>query len=189
MITGPMTNVAVALVRSPQLFAAVKAIVVMGGAREAGGNITACAEFNIYADPHAAKIVLGCGLPITMIGLDATLQLRCTPQRVARMQASGHRAVTAAMTMIEHVNRIYGEIYGIAGAALHDPCTIGYLLAPDLFETRAARVQVEINEGIARGHTAVDFDVSDQRPANVNWVTKLDADALFALFMTRMERL
>lgn len=189
VITGPMTNVAVALVRSPHIARGVKQIVLMGGAREAGGNITASAEFNIYADPHAASVVLSCGRSITMVGLDATLQLRCTATRMAQMRASGHPAVSAAKSMVDHVNRVYGEIYGTEGAALHDPCTVGYLLAPDLFTSVPARVEVDTREGLTRGHTAVDFHVDAQRPANVTWVTGLDADALFNLFMARMERL
>jgi purine nucleosidase len=187
VITGPMTNVAVALVRSPHIVRGIKEIVLMGGAREAGGNITASAEFNIYADPHAASLVLDCGRPITMIGLDATLQIRCTAERMARMQASEHRAVQAAKAMVDHVNRVYGVIYGAEGAALHDPCTVGFLLAPELFAARPARVRVATDDGLARGHTAVEFRVTDSEPANVQWVTALDAERLFDLLMTRME--
>ena len=189
VLTGPMTNLAVALVRSPEIAQGVKEIVVMGGAREAGGNITASAEFNIHADPHAAHIVLGCGRPITMIGLDATLQLRCTAERMARLKASSHPAVQAARAMVEHVNRVYGTIYETQGAALHDPCTIGYLLAPALFTTRPARVAIETNAGLTRGHTAVDFQVTTGAPANVNWVTSLEAERLFDLLVARMEAL
>ncbi|MEE4202761.1 MAG: nucleoside hydrolase [Halieaceae bacterium] len=189
VITGPMTNLAVALVRSPQIAVGIKEIVIMGGAREAGGNITASAEFNIHADPHAAHIVLTCGRPITMIGLDATLQIRCTAERMARMESSAHRAVVAAKAMVDHVNRVYGKIYGTEGAALHDPCTVGYLLAPALFTLRPAQVAVEMNSGLTRGHTAVDFQVTTGAAANVNWVTELDAPRLFDLLIERMERL
>jgi purine nucleosidase len=189
VLTGPMTNAALALIKAPQIARGVKEIVVMGGASAAGGNITASAEFNIFADPHAAHVVLGSGLPITMIGLDATLQLRCTPDRLARLEASRHESARAAAAMVAHVNGVYGEIYGADGAALHDPCTIGYLLAPELFETRSAAVQVETGAGLTRGHTAVDHHLLTGAPANVTWVAGLRAQPVFDLLVERMERL
>ncbi|MFP4518803.1 MAG: nucleoside hydrolase [Oceanicaulis sp.] len=188
VLTGPMTNAALALVKAPGIAEAIAEIVVMGGAREAGGNITASAEFNIFADPHAAHVVLNAGLKTTLIGLDATLQLRCTPQRLARLKASSHRAPQAAAAMVEHVNGVYGEIYGDEGAALHDPCTIGYLLAPHLFAARPAAVHVDTRDGLTRGHTAVDIHLLSGAPANVSWVTGLDAPALFDLLLEHMER-
>ena len=189
VITGPMTNFAEALKRAPGIIRGVSELIIMGGAHEAGGNITPHAEFNIYADPHAADIVLSCGAPITLIGLDATLQLRCTPTRMETMRASRHPALKAATAMIEHVNRVYGEVYGADGAALHDPCTIGYILAPELFSAAPAHVSVITEEGAYRGHTAVDASHTGERPGRVNWVTGLDSDALFGLLMEKMEAL
>lgn len=189
VLTGPMTNAAMALVKDPALTRALDEIVIMGGAREAGGNITASAEFNIYADPHAAHVVLTCGAPITMIGLDATLQYRCTPDRLDRLKASSRAAPQAAAQMVKHVNRVYGEIYGSDGAALHDPCTIGYLLAPELFETWRAAVSVDVRDGLTRGHTAVDIHALEGAGARVTWVTGLQAGPLFDLMLDRMERL
>lgn len=185
VITGPMTNFAAALQRDPSIAGAVNELVIMGGASHEGGNITPHAEFNIYADPDAASIVLSCGRPITLIGLDATLQFRCTPDRMARLEGSTHRAVLASAAMIGHVNKVYGEIYGAEGAAMHDPCTIGYLLAPDLFDVEAVSVSVVTEDGEKRGHTAV----SAQPGSSVKWVTGLQAEPLFNLLLQRMERL
>lgn len=189
VVTGPMTNIGVAFVRSPQVFAAVKQIVIMGGAHLAGGNITPHAEFNIYADPHAADIVLRSGLPIVMVGLDATLQVRCTAARMAKMKDSTHRVTRIAAAMVDHVNEVYGEIYGSDGAALHDPCTVGYLLAPELFRWRPARVTVDTSAGERRGHTRLEWTDDDPQSANVEWVTDIDDESLFALLLERMERL
>ncbi|MEO1040134.1 MAG: nucleoside hydrolase [Pseudomonadota bacterium] len=189
VITGPMTNLAVALIQAPDIAAAIGELVIMGGARAAGGNITASAEFNIYADPHAARIVLACGRPITLIGLDATLQFRCTPQRMSRLEHSGHRAAELAHTMIRHVNAVYGALYGSEGAALHDPCTIGYLLAPELFATCPAAVEVETRAGLTRGHTAIDVYLGDGAQPNIRWATGVDAPALFDLMLDRITRL
>lgn len=185
--TGPLTNLGLALVEAPDIAGAIAEIVIMGGAHEAGGNISESAEFNMYADPHAADIVLNCNRPITLIGLDATLQFRCTVERMAKLKAANHRAADLISEMIGHVNEVYGEIYGEDGAALHDPCTIGYLLAPELFDQVPASVRVE-TEG-RRGHTAVDTIMLDGAKPNLNWVTGLRAPQLFDVLLKRITRL
>lgn len=186
--TGPLTNIAVALVKAPDIAKGVKEIVLMGGARREGGNITASAEFNMYADPHAARVVFQSGLPITAIGLDTTLQLRCTPARHNALETMGNQAGAIAAQMIGHVNQIYGEIYGAEGAALHDPCVVAYLIAPELFETTPAFVEVETRAGLTRGHTSVDIYAKPEA-ANAQWATKVDAEAVFALLYERIARL
>jgi inosine-uridine nucleoside N-ribohydrolase len=189
VITGPMTNLAVALVQAPDIAEGIREIIIMGGARREGGNITGSAEFNIYADPHAARTVLRCGRPITLIGLDTTLQIRATPARMERMRGLGTTAARAADLMIAHVNRVYGEIYGTEGAALHDPCTIACLLAPELFTLRPAHVDVETRAGLTRGHTAVELFGQSETGGAVSWADGLDAEAVFDLILERMGRL
>ena len=184
-ITGPATNLATARSRAPDITAGIAEIVIMGGADSEGGNITPHAEFNFYADPHAARIVLACGRPITVIGLDTTLQLRCTPARMDRLKAIGSPPALAGWDMMEHVNAIYGEIYGAEGAALHDPCVILYLLRPDLFEAEPVRVAV-LTEGEMRGHSSVTRGSAD---ANALWVTGIDAQAAFDFLLERIARL
>ncbi len=186
--TGPLTNIAVALVKAPDIAKGVREIVLMGGARSEGGNITASAEFNIYADPHAARVVFQSGLPITAIGLDTTLQLRCTPARHEALKTLGNAAGEVAAQMIGHVNQVYGEIYGAEGAALHDPCVVAYLLAPKLFETAPAFIDVETRAGLTRGHTSVDV-YGPAEDANASWATRLDAEKVFALLLERIGRL
>lgn len=186
--TGPLTNIAVALVKAPDIAEAIKEIVLMGGARSEGGNITASAEFNMYADPHAARVVFQSGLPITAIGLDTTLQLRCTPARHTALEEMGNQAGSVAAQMIGHVNAIYGEIYGTEGAALHDPCVVLYLLRPELFETRRAYIEVETRAGLTRGHTSVDI-YADADQTNAHWAMGVDSDTAFALLHERMSRL
>ncbi len=186
--TGPLTNLAVALVKAPEIAEGIREIVLMGGARSEGGNITASAEFNMYADPHAARVVFQSGLKITAVGLDTTLQLRCTPGRHRALETMGNEAGRVAAQMIGHVNTIYGEIYGAEGAALHDPCVVLYLLKPDLFETRRAYIEVETRAGLTRGHTSVDV-YADAADTNADWVMSVDAEAAFALLHDRISRL
>ncbi|HAQ35965.1 MAG: nucleoside hydrolase [Maricaulis sp.] len=184
-ILGPMTNLATALTRAPDIVSGIHELVIMGGADIEGGNITPHAEFNCYADPQAAQIVLDCPLPKTVIGLDTTLQLRCTPARMDRLKAIASPVALAGWDMMEHVNAIYGEVYGAEGAALHDPCVILFLLRPDLFTAAPARLTA-LTEGDMRGHSSVTLNSPD---ANGVWTTGIDADAAFDLVLERIARL
>jgi purine nucleosidase len=181
-ITGPLTNIAQAFQQAPDIIARVKQIVLMGGARSEGGNITASAEYNIYADPHAAAIVLQAKCPTIVLGLDATHQVRGTPPRIARLTDLGNEVAMLAADTLAFSNTLPGNMEGATGAPLHDPCVIAYLLAPALFTTRPCSIQVETNSTLTRGHTAVEF-----RPDywgvvhHAHWVTHIDAEGIFDL--------
>ncbi|MCW5724363.1 MAG: nucleoside hydrolase [Maricaulaceae bacterium] len=186
--TGPLTNIATALRRAPEIARGVRELVLMGGADAAGGNITPKAEFNFYADPHAAQTVMQSGLKLTVLGLDVTLQLRCTAARMARLHAADTPVTRAAAAMIGHVNAVYGAVYGAEGAALHDPCVIAYLLRPELFAVRPAHVALLTAPEAMRGHAGVS-PPGPERPANAVWVDGVDAEAAFSLILERMTRL
>jgi purine nucleosidase len=175
---GPLTNLATALVMAPDIRDAIQNVIIMGGARSEGGNITATAEYNIHADPHAAHIVFDAGVPIVLMGLDATHQVRATPERVDRLrQLGGARALFAAR-LLDFCNAIPANVQGSTGSPLHDPCTIAYLLDPEAFRTVPAQVRVETTSEITMGATAVEFRV---QTSLTHWVTHIDADRIFAL--------
>lgn len=187
--TGPLTNIAMALAKEPRIAERIEEIVLMGGAMREGGNITPSAEFNIFVDPHAADIVLKCGRPITMIGLDATHQVLCSKPRIDKIRAIGGPVAEAVYGMLSFFNRHDSAKYGVDGAPLHDPCTIAYLLAPSLFAAKPCHVAVETSSPLTIGHTAVDFwGVTGESP-NVLWVHGVDADGFFALLTDRLSRL
>lgn len=185
--TGPLTNVASAFTRSPACKNAVRRIVLMGGAMREGGNLSPSAEFNILVDPQAADIVLRSGLPTTILPLDASHQVLSTPERIAAIKALGNPAAEATAGMLGF-NRHDTEKYGAPGAPLHDPCTIAWLLAPELFESRHCNVSVETESELTMGHTAVDFWGVTNRPPNADWVYGVDADGFFALLTERLSR-
>jgi purine nucleosidase len=187
--TGPLTNLAQALLRRPEIARAIDEIVLMGGAMREGGNVTPSAEFNIYVDPHAADVVLRCGRPIVMIGLDATHQVLCARPRMEKIREIGGRVAEATYGMLTFFNRFDSKKYGVDGAPLHDPCTLAYLLAPSLFDSKQCHVGVETESSLTRGHTAVDFWGVTGEPANARWVYRVDADGLFDLLVDRLARL
>ncbi len=186
--TGPMTNIGTAFEREPAIVDRVREIVLMGGAMREGGNRSPSAEFNVQADPDAADIVFRCGRPVTAMGLDVTHQVLSTRERVARIRALGNPVAEATAGMLSFFHRHDTKKYGTEGAPLHDPCTVAYLLAPQLFETKACNISVETRSELTIGHTAVDFWHVTDRPINANWAYSIDADGFYALLTERLAR-
>lgn len=187
--TGPLTNIAMALIKEPRIADRIEAIVLMGGAMREGGNITPSAEFNIFVDPHAAAITLNCGRPVTMIGLDATHQALCSKARIEKLRAVGGPIADAICGMLTFFNRHDSAKYSVDGAPLHDPCTIAFLLAPSLFASKPCHVAVETESALTAGHTAVDFWGVTGAAPNVAWVHDVDADGFFDLLTERIRLL
>jgi purine nucleosidase len=186
--TGPLTNLALALRQAPQIAARLGPVVVMGGARAEGGNITASAEYNIHADPHAAEAVFAAGLDLTLIGLDATHQVRATPERVKALAATPAASARTAAALLDFAYRTQLDLVGWDNPPLHDPCTIAYLLQPELFETVPANIQVETASPLTLGHTAVEFRIDETHPKNARWAVKADGEGVFALLQDRLAR-
>ncbi len=186
--TGPMTNVATAIQREPAILKNVERIVSMGGAMREGGNRSPSAEFNILVDPHAAEIVYNCGRPVTAMGLDVTHQVLSTRERVGRIRELGNDVAEATAGMLSFFHRYDTKKYGSEGAPLHDPCTVAWLLRPDLFETKACNISVEKDSQLTLGHTAVDFWHVTDRPENVEWAYEVDADGFYDLLVERLAR-
>jgi len=186
--TGPLTNIAIAIQREPKILEHVREIVVMGGAMREGGNRTPSAEFNIMVDPHAADIVFKCGRPITLLGLDVTHKVLSTEERVARIAGLKNPVADATAGMLSFFHRYDTKKYSSQGTPLHDPCTIAYLLRPELFETKLCNVSVETESELTVGHTAVDFWHVTDRPHNVSWAFDVDADGFYDLLTERLAR-
>ena len=179
--TGPLTNIGLAIERAPNILSKIKEIILMGGALREGGNITPSAEFNIYVDPEAAQIVLRCGCPIVMMSLDVTHQVLTTRKRVDAIRNLDSTVGEPIASLIEFYERYDEEKYHLDGAPLHDPCTIAYLIKPDLFSLKEVNVEVETEGDFTRGATVVDYwDVTERTP-NVQWAHSVDDEGFFKL--------
>lgn len=186
---GPLTNIAAALERAPDIAARIQEIVLMGGAYFEVGNITPTAEFNIYVDPEAAKIVFACGAPITVMPLDVTQKALVTTERNAAFRALGTAVGRAVADMTDFFERFDKEKYGSAGAPLHDPCVTAYLIKPELFSGRHINVEIETASELTLGMTVADWwGVTDRSP-NATFMGDIDADGFFALLTDRLSRL
>ncbi len=185
---GPLTNVAMAMVREPAILPKIREIVMMGGGFFEGGNVTPAAEFNIYVDPHAAHVVFGSGIPITLMPLDVTHKAIATSDRIAAFRDLGTAAGRSVAGMLSFSERHDVEKYNAAGGPLHDPTTVAYLLDPGLFEGRRCNVQI-VRDGAARGMTMVDWWRVTGREPNAMVMNQIDADGFFALLVDRIGRL
>jgi len=186
--TGPLTNVAQAMLREPKILPKIQEIVLMGGALREGGNITPSAEFNIYVDPHAAAHVFACGRPVVAFGLDVTHQVLTSKAVLARVKAIGSPVSEAAFNIMRDYSRFDSDKYGTDGGPLHDPCTMAYLIKPELFTLKACNVRVEADSPITRGHTAVDFWQCTDLPRNTQWAYDVDRDGFFDLLVALLAR-
>lgn len=185
---GPLTNIGTAIDKEPAILPKIEQIVLMGGAMREGGNRTPSAEFNILVDPDAADIVFRCGQPITQMGLDVSHQVLSTKDRVDRIKALGNPVAAATAGMLSFFDRFDTEKYASKGAPLHDPCTVAWLLEPDLFKGKDCNVSIETKSELTLGHTAVDFWHVTDRPINVHWIYEVDADGFYDLLTERLAR-
>ncbi len=186
---GPLTNIATAFQRAPDIIDRVQEIVLMGGAYFEVGNITPAAEFNIYVDPEAAEIVFKSGVKLTVMPLDVTHKALVTKARNDAFRALGTPVGQAVAAMTDFFERFDKAKYGSDGAPLHDPCVTAWLIRPELFSGRHINVEIETASPLTRGMTVADWwGVTDRAP-NAMFMGDVDADGFFALLTERLARL
>lgn len=161
---GPLTNIAVAMRMQPAILPKIREIVLMGGAYGTG-NFTPSAEFNIYADPEAARVVFTSGVPLVMMGLDLTNQTTCTADVISRMKKVGGPAGELFSDIMSFTLKTQYENYGLAGGPVHDATCIGYLINPDAFKMQDMYVEIDVNNGPCYGRTVCDeLGVTGKQP-------------------------
>jgi purine nucleosidase len=185
---GPLTNLAVAMIKEPRLPARLREIVIMGGAGPGGGNVTPAAEFNIHWDPHAAQAVFESGARMVLAPLELTRQVLATRERIARIRRIGSPVGDAVAGMLDFFSRGEAAYEGLEGGPLHDPCVIAYLLRPELFTGRRARVEIETQSSRTLGATVIDMRLQSGA-ANCTVLTEADADGFFDLLTDRLGNL
>ncbi|MEH8169494.1 pyrimidine-specific ribonucleoside hydrolase RihA [Aeromonas veronii] len=184
--TGPMTNIALLLAAHPELKPKIARIVLMGGAAGAG-NWTPAAEFNIYVDPEAADMVFKSGIPITMCGLDVTHEAQVMDEDIERVRAITNPVAQCVAGLLDFFMIYHRDPkWGFAGAPLHDPCTIAWLLAPELFHGVECWVDIETSGEHTVGMTVVDRYGLTGKPANALVLLGLDRPGFIDLLVTRL---
>ena len=183
---GPLTNIALALIRAPEIAPKIREIVLMGGGFFEGGNVTPTAEFNIYVDPQAAEVVFKSGIPIVMMPLDVTHKALTSRVRVERFRAMKTPVGDATAALLDFFERFDEQKYGTDGGPLHDPCVIAYLLKPDLFKGRTCNVTIETASELTMGMTVVDWWHVTGRAPNATVMRDIDDEGFFDLLTERI---
>jgi Inosine-uridine nucleoside N-ribohydrolase len=183
---GPLTNVAMLLAAYPDVKEKIECISLMGGGL-AYGNVTAEAEFNIYVDPEAARIVFESGVPIAMSGLDVTDKAMIYEEEIAELKRRGKVSVMVGELLDFY--SIYSRKLGFDGSSLHDPCAVAWLLQPELFESKAYYVTVETKGERTRGMTVADMRRKPNDAPNAHVLLDVDRDAFIRLLFDALERL
>lgn len=188
-LLGPQTNLALALVQAPEITQGIKEVVVMGGAHFNGGNITPVAEFNIYADPHAAQVVLASGVKLTYVPLDVTHKILTSEQRLKQIEGLNNQAGKLVGDILNEYVKADMVNYGLPGGPVHDASVIAYLLKPALFTGKQINVVVDSREGVTFGQTVADWYGTLKQDNNVFWIENGDAQGFFDLLTERLGRL
>lgn len=186
---GPLTNIALAIRRAPEIAPAIKEIISMGGAIHYPGNTTPLAEYNVYVDPHAAYIVYHAGIPLTLVPLDVTYRCVLTEAHVQHLL----KIDSPIMRFIADATRFYmgfhDEYQKIQGCVINDPLALALAFAPDLVECEELYVDVDIYGGVSMGNTFADFYRMTGKAANMRVALDVRADDFIQLFLERMEKL
>jgi purine nucleosidase len=186
---GPLTNLALAIRLDPVIASRVKEAVIMGGAIKEPGNVTPQAEFNIFADPHAAHIVFHSGLPITLVPLDVTSKVVLSRQAVEHIAA----IPSPISRFFGDSTRTYLDFYkkyeGIDGCLMHDPLAMAVAFMPELVKTRELPVDVDISGGVSMGSTFADFSPRRGAVPNMKVALEVDSTRFLDLFISRIEAL
>lgn len=180
---GPLTNIGQALAKAPEIAPRIKELVMMGGGLFEGGNVTPAAEFNMYVDPDAARLVFEAGIPMVVMPLDVTHKALTTRERIDAFRALGSRVGMVSADWLEFFERFDEDKYGTDGGPLHDPNVIAYLINPDLYSGRHINVEIETDSELTVGMTVADFWRVTDKPRNAVWMTDVNADGFFNLIL------
>ena len=183
--TGPLTNVALLLARHPE--AKPERIVLMGGAI-AEGNVTPAAEFNIWADPEAARRVFTSGLDVTKVGLDVTHRALVTPAHASQLREAGRIGAVVA-ELLEFYGGYHRSVYGWDGSPIHDAVAVAHVIDPGLLELERLNVRIDTESELCRGRTVVDFWRRTGLEPTANVAVGIDAERFVDLLLQRLARL
>jgi len=184
--TGPLTNIAMFLQAHPELHDRIEHISFMGGSTERG-NWTPYAEFNIWADPEAADIVMRSGLPLIMSGLNITHQALATPEILDRISALNTKLARTVVDLLQFFATTYREVFGMPDPPVHDPVALAIVIDASVARLVSAPVAIELHGELTRGATAVDLYGTTGQAANVDVAIELDVEKFWNMMIDALK--
>ncbi len=186
--TGPLTNVALALTKAPEIKNNIERIVLMGGGMR-DSNVTPAAEFNIYVDPEAAKIVFDSGIPVTMVGLDVTNRAIMTMEDIEKLNNPGGRVSDVVVPLLRFFAKANKDIFNLPGAPLHDALAVASVIDPEVIKTKHRRVDIETSGELTRGMTLVDIYQVTGKVPNADVALDLDNGKFVSMMSSAIKEL
>lgn len=184
--TGPLTNIALALSKAPEIKDNIEEIILMGGGTF--GNWTPTAEFNIWADPEAAKKVFDSGIPIVVMGLDITHQALATKEVIDQVNKIDNNVAKVVGELLVFFASTYKEMFDFDGAPVHDVLTVAYCIAPELFKTKDVNITVETKGEFTAGTTLIDLHGVTGRKINAKFGLELDVEGFWKLMIEALKK-
>ena len=186
--TGPLTNIAMVLLKNPEIKHKIERIVLMGGGMH-DSNVTPAAEFNIYVDPEAAKIVFKSGIPITMVGLDVTNRALMSFEEIDGIIADNGAISSKVGPLLKFFANANKKIFDLNGAPIHDALAVAAVIDPTVIETKFLNVQVEVSSDLTRGATVVDIYGATDRNPNIDVALEVDTPKFVRFMLDSIRKL
>jgi inosine-uridine nucleoside N-ribohydrolase len=193
---GPLTNIAMALRKEPRIAEYVREVVIMGGALRVPGNVTPEAEFNIYADPHAAHMVFHAGWPIRLVTLDVTNKTLLQREQVQALASNGSPVTRLSQQMVVNFLDKFGQLRGITAFQMHDPLCLAAAFQPEIITWEPAYVDVELAGSLTLGETVayfakrtegIDPSLEHLHPPNMLTSIGVDVERFISLYIDRIK--
>jgi len=186
--TGPLTNIAMVLLKKPEIKNKIEKIVLMGGGMH-DSNVTPAAEFNIYVDPEAAKIVFESGIPITMVGLDVTNKALMSFEEIEGIIADNGLISSKVGPLLKFFANANKKIFGLNGAPIHDALAVAAVIDPSVIKTKFLNVAVEVSSDLSRGATLVDIYGATNRKPNADVALEVDTPKFVSFMLDSIKKL
>ena len=186
--TGPLTNIAMVLLKKPDIKTKIERIVLMGGGMH-DSNVTPAAEFNIYVDPEAAKIVFESGIPITMVGLDVTNKALMSFEEIEGIISDDGLISSKVGPLLKFFANANKKIFGLNGAPIHDALAVAAVIDPSIIKTKFLNVSVEVSSDLSRGATLIDIYGATNKKPNADVALEVDTPRFVGIMLDSIKKL
>lgn len=188
IVTGPMTNVAVAMQKAPDIKDKIDRIIMMGGAVIEPGNVTSAAEFNIFVDPEAAKIVINSGCELFLVSLDVSMKAVFLEEDIETLRAQGDKISEIVASLLDFFAETHVKHFGFKACPIHDALCVGMLIDKNLIEFQKTYLDVSLHDPLTLGETVADlWEITGNKP-NCHIAMKVNRELFVRMICEHMKK-